>query len=78
MNRRDLIKYLLATPIASQLDVEKLLWIPGEKVIFTFNSKVDWDLGIKDYQVEMFFNLDKLYGIKWLENNDFQKPYIWY
>lgn len=34
MNRRDFLKYLLATPIAYQLDVEKLLWVPGEKTIF--------------------------------------------
>jgi len=33
MNRRDFIKFLLATPIAATLDVEKLLWIP-EKTIF--------------------------------------------
>lgn len=33
MIRRDFLKYLLATPIATQLDVEKLLWIP-EKTIF--------------------------------------------
>lgn len=34
MNRRDFLKYLLATPIAAELDVEKLLWVPGEKKIF--------------------------------------------
>lgn len=33
MNRRDFIKYLLATPIAVNLDIEKLLWVP-EKTIF--------------------------------------------
>lgn len=33
MNRRDFIKYLLSTPIAAKLDVEKLLWVP-EKTIF--------------------------------------------
>lgn len=34
MNRRDLLKFLLTAPIAATLDVEKLLWIPGEKTIF--------------------------------------------
>lgn len=26
--RRDFLKYLLATPLAMELDVEKLLWVP--------------------------------------------------
>lgn len=34
MDRRDFLKFLIATPIAAHLDVEKLLWIPGEKTIF--------------------------------------------
>lgn len=34
MKRRDLLRYLLAAPIAATLDVEKLLWVPGEKAIF--------------------------------------------
>lgn len=34
MHRRDFLRLLLATPIAMQLDVEKLLWVPGEKKIF--------------------------------------------
>lgn len=34
MNRRDFLKFLIATPIAAHLDIEKLLWIPGEKTIF--------------------------------------------
>lgn len=33
MHRRDFLKYLLATPIAAELDIEKLLWVP-EKTIF--------------------------------------------
>lgn len=40
MRRRDLLKFLLASPIAALTDVEKLLWVPGEKTIFlpTFNE----------------------------------------
>lgn len=34
MHRRDLLKYLLGTPLAAVVDYEKLLWIPGEKKIF--------------------------------------------
>lgn len=34
MDRRDFLKYMLSTPVAMTLDVEKLLWIPGEKTIF--------------------------------------------
>jgi hypothetical protein len=36
MKRRDFLKYLLATPLAAELDVEKLLWIPEKKKIFTY------------------------------------------
>jgi hypothetical protein len=40
MNRRDFIRYLLATPIAAELDVEKLLWILEKKVFIPeFNWK---------------------------------------
>ncbi len=28
MQRRDFLKLLLSTPIAAELDVEKLLWVP--------------------------------------------------
>jgi hypothetical protein len=31
--RRDFLKFLLATPIATTLDVEKLLWIPEKTII---------------------------------------------
>ena len=33
MNRRDFLRYLLATPIAAEFDIEKLLWVK-EKTIF--------------------------------------------
>lgn len=39
MNRRDLLKFLISTPIASVIDYEKLLWIPGEKTIFIPSPK---------------------------------------
>jgi hypothetical protein len=34
MNRRDFLKLLLSAPIAYELDIDKLLWIPGKKTIF--------------------------------------------
>jgi hypothetical protein len=34
MHRRSFLRFLLATPLASVVDYEKLLWVPGEKKIF--------------------------------------------
>ena len=31
-SRRDFLRVLLATPLAATLDVERLLWIPGQMV----------------------------------------------
>lgn len=33
MRRRDLLKYLLATPLAATLDLEQLLWVPKPIVV---------------------------------------------
>lgn len=33
MNRRTLLKYLLSTPLALTLDLEKLLWVPNKSII---------------------------------------------
>lgn len=54
MNRRNFLKYLLATPIVIELDIEKLLWVK-KKTIFIPSLK----------QIE-FINrtaASKLYGI---------------
>lgn len=32
MTRRDILRMLLAAPMAATLDVEKLLWVPGQMV----------------------------------------------
>lgn len=53
MNRRDLLRYLLSTPLATVIDYEKLLWIPGEKTIFIPS------------QAQIYF----LYGIPYHYNN---------
>lgn len=66
MNRRDLLKYLLATPLAATLDYEKLLWIPDEKKIFVFPSNIDWGFGEawvyipSAKQIEIYKELGKL------------------
>lgn len=33
MHRRELLKYLLTTPLATVIDYEKLLWIPGQQIV---------------------------------------------
>jgi hypothetical protein len=38
MTRRDLLNYLLATPLAATVDFEQLLWVP-EKTIFLPSPK---------------------------------------
>jgi len=63
MNRRDLLKYLLSTPLATFVDYEKLLWVPN-KTIVVINRK-DIILRIKimiDYDMEnMRQELTRLY-----------------
>lgn len=34
MNRRDFLRFMLGTAVAATVDVEKLLWVPGERTIF--------------------------------------------
>ena len=33
MNRRDLLKWMLASPLAATVDVERLLWVPKPIVV---------------------------------------------
>lgn len=42
MNRRDLLKYLLATPIAATLDTEKLLWVWDKKIFVPSQKQIDF------------------------------------
>lgn len=70
MNRRDLIKYLLTTPIALTLDVEKMLWVPGEKKIFLVNNPYNhmWVYKPSLEQIKFFEKELKglvLYGMAW-------------
>lgn len=58
MNRRDFLRGLLtvaAGSVSGQLDIDRLLWVPGEKKIFIPSPK----------QIEFFTAADKisLYGI---------------
>lgn len=41
MDRRDFIKYLLATPIAAELDIEKLLWQPTKTIWIPSQAQLD-------------------------------------
>lgn len=38
-SRRDFLKFLGASAIGLHLDIEKLLWVPGEKTIFIPSEK---------------------------------------
>ena len=60
MNRRDLLRLLLATPIAATLDVEKLLWVP--KPIITVPARVPAGLlfAPKYYNVNIPIYLEEL------------------
>lgn len=33
MNRRDFLKFLLAAPVAAELDIEKLLYVPKPMIV---------------------------------------------
>ena len=33
MNRRDMLKFLLATPLAATMDFEQLLWVPRPMIV---------------------------------------------
>lgn len=45
LTRRQLLRTLLAAPIAATLDVEKLLWVPGQMV--TVPVMPCWLLGLR-------------------------------
>jgi hypothetical protein len=66
MHRRDFLKLLLSTPVAAQLDVEKMLWVPGERTIFlppTIQA-IDWGWEPSREQLMYFTRegLEILYG----------------
>lgn len=44
--RRDFLKFLLASPIAATLDVEKLLWVPTPQIVVPEITKVTIKGGI--------------------------------
>lgn len=49
MNRRDLLKLLLAAPIAATLDVEKLLWVPKPIIVVPAMSAIHIPVGTLMY-----------------------------
>jgi hypothetical protein len=91
MKRRDFLKYLLATPLATELDVEKLLWVPNKK-IFVFASPIQerfYGYGIPYHEnnastgqwlgiprgAELYFDIAKL--VKILEEDKRMEPLAW-
>lgn len=40
MNRRSLLKFLALGVIGHELDVDRLLWLPGQKTIFLPSTKI--------------------------------------
>lgn len=75
MNRRDLLKYLMATPLAATMDYEKLLWIPGEKKIFlpkkgfTIQDIVDIELRRIAPFINSLFERDNTFYVKLFEGD---------
>lgn len=59
MHRRDFLKLLLSAPIAYELDIEKLLWVPGKKTIFLPTPKKILTLA-EIYEIEMQRIMPKL------------------
>lgn len=45
-SRRDFLKFLLASPIAATLDVEKMLWVPTPQIVVPEITKVTIKGGI--------------------------------
>lgn len=54
MNRRDFLRFLIAAPIAAELDVEKLLWVPRPIVTVP---------GLSAYPLGTLLTLDEINAI---------------
>lgn len=67
MNRRDLIRLLLAAPIATALDVEKLLWVPKPIVTvpampLAFHPKA-FAMAMEPFRVGDIFTIEGRYAV---------------
>lgn len=65
MTRRDLLRLLLAAPIAATLDVEKLLWVP--KPIVTVPAMPQWCYLTKDVTLAEYQRLFNYYSSAQME-----------
>lgn len=41
-SRRDVLRYLLTTPLALTLDYERLLWVPSPRIVVPSLRRVTW------------------------------------
>lgn len=48
MNRRQLLKFLLASPLALTMDVEQLLWTPGQQIVVPALPRGPFDYTMMD------------------------------
>lgn len=62
--RRDLLKYMLASPMALTLDVEKLLWVPKPMIVVpAMPDALIWhQLNIVQAALSQLFTLDAKTG----------------
>jgi len=77
MNRRDFLKFLLTTPIAATMDLEKLLWVPKPIIVvpampraLTMNQILEAELNRITPRIMRLFERDNMfYGTisKWTE-----------
>lgn len=58
MNRRDLLRLLLASAIAESVDVEKLLWIP-KSIITVPNNWLGIDWGYNDTNAGIWLEINR-------------------
>lgn len=72
MNRRELLKLLALGVIDHTLDIDKLLWMPGEKIIFLPPTKILTESDI--IRIELERVLPKLKSL--FDRDDFFYKYI--
>ena len=85
MTRRQLLKFLLTTPLAATLDYEKMLWIPGQQVVvptvvspLTTSQIVAMELERIIPQLKMIFERDDVFykAIKSRQSVEFDRTPI--
>ena len=76
ISRRSLLKLLASGVIGHTLDVDRLLWVPGQKTIFLPSTHILTESQIVAKYMEIYFDTEKLR--KLFERDDtFYKAIIW-